>query len=279
MGAFFGGNGYQVVDQATVPDSEIGFSNAWGMSDTDLYRQAIKVADKSHMEDQPFFLHLMTTSNHRPYTYPEGQIDIPSGTGRSGAVKYTDHAIGEFLADAVQQPWFDDTLFVIVADHQSGSAGKHALPVERYHIPLWIYAPKHIEPRKIDHLSSQIDLAPTLLSLLNMSYRSCFFGKDILAMVPGQERALIGNYQNLGLFDGHAMAILGLQQKMQMQEGLNSELETEHSAQKSEILIQKDISYYQGASFVYENRLNAWQPSDIDVAQVKVNDQNPGSAL
>ncbi len=270
MGAFFGGNGYQIVDQATVPDSEIGFTNAWGMSDADLYRQAIKVAGKVHTENQPFFLHLMTTSNHRPYTYPEGQVDIPSGTNRAGAVKYTDHAIGEFLAEAATQPWFDDTLFVIVADHQSGSAGKRALPIERYHIPLWIYAPQHITPGQVERLSSQIDLAPTLLSLLNMSYRSSFFGKDILAMNPDQERALIGNYQNLGLFDGQSMAILGLQHKLRLQEAFASEQVVEHTAQKSQSLIQKDISYYQGAAYVYRNQLNAWQAPDGGVAHSQV---------
>ncbi|MGK2945787.1 MAG: LTA synthase family protein [Desulfuromonadales bacterium] len=277
MGAFFSGNGYQVVDQTSVPDSEIDFTNAWGMSDTDLYRQAIKVAGKTHAEGKPFSLHLMTTSNHRPYTYPEGQIDIPSGTSRAGAVKYTDHAIGEFLANAAQQPWFNDTLFVIVADHQAGSSGKHALPIERYHIPLWIYAPQLITPDQIDHVSSQIDLAPTLLSLLNMSYRSNFFGKNILAMAPAQERALIGNYQNLGLFDGNSMAILSPQQKMQLQEGLTSDSITEHPAQKSETLIQRDISYYQGAAYVYRNQLNAWQsPADV-VANAKITGQSSRS--
>ena len=275
MGAFFSGNGYQVMDQGSVPGSEIGFTNAWGMSDGDLYRQAIKVAGKAHSEGQPFFLHLMTTSNHRPFTYPEGQVDIPSGTSRSGAVKYTDHAIGEFLAAAAKQPWFDDTLFVIVADHQSGSAGKHALPIERYHIPLWIYAPQHIAPRRVDKVASQIDIAPTLLSLLNMSYRSCFFGKNILAMAPGQERALIGNYQNLGLFDGNAMAILGLQRKMQLQGGLTSGPATEQAAQKSDILIREDIGYYQGAAYIYEKRLNAWQPPVGGVAKAKPT--GPGS--
>jgi len=279
MGAFFSGNGYQIVDQSSVPGDEIGFSNAWGMSDSDLFRQAIKVAGKADAEGQPFFLHLMTTSNHRPYTYPEGLIDIPSGTGRNGAVKYTDHAIGEFLAEAKQQPWFDDTLFVIVADHQSGSSGKRALPIERYHIPLWVYAPKHITPAQVERLSSQIDLAPTLLSLLNMSYRSSFFGKDILAMSPDQGRALIGNYQNLGLFDGHSMAILGLQHKVHVQEGLASGMASEHTAQKSDNLVQKDIGYYQGAAYVYGNRLNAWSAPVSDVAHAMISGQDSNPAL
>jgi phosphoglycerol transferase MdoB-like AlkP superfamily enzyme len=279
MGAFFSGNGYRVVDQSTVPDEEIAFINAWGMSDEDLYRQAIKVAGQASAQGQPFFMHLMTTSNHRPYSYPEGKVDIPSGTNRSGAVKYTDYAIGEFLADAERQPWFDDTLFVIVADHQAGSAGKRALPIERYHIPLWIYAPHHITPAQVSSLSSQIDLAPTLLSLLNMSYRSCFFGKDILAMTPDQGRALIGNYQNLGLFDGNSMAILSLQRKIWQQEGLGSGPISEHPAEKSAFLVQRDISYYQGADYVYRNRLNVWQAPVLNVSDTRKTVQRAVRAL
>lgn len=128
MNAFFGGNGYRIVDQSSVADADMGFQNAWGMADEDLFRQALKVADSDHAAGQPFFLLLMTTSNHRPYTYPDGRIDIKSGAGREGAVKYTDYAIGQFLADARSKPWFDDTLFVFVADHTAGSAGREDLP-------------------------------------------------------------------------------------------------------------------------------------------------------
>ena len=118
------------------------------MADEDLYVQALKLADADHAAGQPFFLHLMTTSNHRPYTYPDGRIDIPSGDGREGAVKYTDHAIGQFLEQARSKPWFADTIFVFVADHTAGSAGREDLPVANYHIPLFIYAPGLIEPRE-----------------------------------------------------------------------------------------------------------------------------------
>ena len=86
----------------------------------------------------------MTTSNHRPYTYPENRIDIPSKSNREGGVKYTDYALGEFLKIAATKPWFDNTIFVITADHCAGSAGKTALPPHKYHIPLLIYAPKNI---------------------------------------------------------------------------------------------------------------------------------------
>jgi len=256
MNAFFSGNGYQIVDQTTVPDSDIHFSNAWGMADEDLYQQAIKVADQETMQQKPFFLHLMTTSNHRPYTYPDGKIDIPSGTGRAGAVKYTDYAIGQFLQQAQQKKWFNNTIFVIVADHQAGSAGKRALPIERYHIPLWIYNPTQIKPTIVTELASQIDIAPTLLGILNMSYLSCFFGHDIFLSPP--RRALIANYQNLGLYDGTSLAILKPRAKIALQNGFNSQQVHEQVAEKNTPFIQRDISYYQSAAYIYKNRINRW---------------------
>lgn len=259
MNSFFSANGYDIVDQSSTPDHEIEFTNAWGMSDADLYRQVLKTADR-HSSEQPFFIHVMTTSNHRPYTYPDGHIDIPSGSGRKGAVKYTDYALGTFLDQAGSHPWFKDTLFVIVADHQAGSAGKTTLPIARYHIPLWIYAPTQIQPKIITSLASQIDLAPTLLGLLNMSYRSCFFGKDILHHPP--ERALIANYQNLGLFDGQQMAILEPQRKIELQAGLDSQRVTQFHATTESSLVRRDIAYYQGAAYVYRKRINSWANRD-----------------
>jgi phosphoglycerol transferase MdoB-like AlkP superfamily enzyme len=145
MNAFFSGNGYRVVDQSSVDEAEIHFKNAWGMADEDLYRQTLKLADADYARQQPFLLQLMTTSNHRPYTYPDNRIDIKSGNGRDGAVKYTDYAIGQFLEQARQKPWFDNTIFIFVADHTAGSAGKEDLPITNYQIPLFIYAPKMIE--------------------------------------------------------------------------------------------------------------------------------------
>jgi phosphoglycerol transferase MdoB-like AlkP superfamily enzyme len=73
----------------------------------------IEQADKSAAEGQPFYQFVMTTSNHRPYTFPDGRIDLPSHSGRAAAVKYTDYAIGKLIDEARSRPWFDNTIFVI----------------------------------------------------------------------------------------------------------------------------------------------------------------------
>lgn len=260
MNAFFGGNGYRIVDQSSVPESDIHFKNAWGMADEDLYAQTLKLADTDHAQGKPFLLQLMTTSNHRPYSYPDGRIDIRSGEGREGAVKYTDWAIGDFLAKARQKPWFDDTLFVFVADHCAGSAGVEDLPVANYQIPLFIYSPKWVKPAENAQLASQIDLAPTLLGLLNMDYTSTFFGRNLLQENAAPSRVLLGNYQHLGLFDGHDLAILSPRQVMRRHDDALG-ASRERSVANDDPLLQRDIAYYQAASHGFRHQLLSWQPS------------------
>ena len=179
MNAFFSANGYRVLDQTDFDAGEVTFKNAWGVCDGDLYGKAVREANRAYQEGKPFFYHLMTTSNHRPYTYPEGKVDIPSGTGRDGAVEYTDLALGAFLSLAREQKWFDDTVFVVVADHCASSDGEVGLPVAKYHIPLFIYSPGHVPTKKVSKVSSQIDIGPTLLSLMGFSYTSWFWGTTI----------------------------------------------------------------------------------------------------
>jgi len=260
MSAFFSGNGYEVIDQSSVPDEEMIFTNAWGMSDEDLYKQAIRTADESWAAGRPFLQQIMTTSNHRPYTYPDGRIDIPSGSGRSGAVRYTDWAIGDFLAKARQKPWFRDTLFVIVADHCASSAGKVDLPIRKYHIPLFIYAPEHIKPAKVDKLASQIDLAPTLLAMLNMDYDSVFFGRNIFTTPKDRERALIGNYQKLGLYQPGRLSVLSPKKEIQLQEDPESNTPRITVLDSPDGFARRNIAYYQGAAYIYKHGLNAWRP-------------------
>jgi membrane-anchored protein YejM (alkaline phosphatase superfamily) len=179
----------------------------WGVADEDLYTLALARFDADHAAGRPFFAHVMTTSNHRPYTFPTGRVDYPQGE-RDSAVAYTDWAIGDFLRRARMKPWFANTVFVITADHCASSGGLAALPVFRYHIPLWIYAPGQVAPGRVERMLSQIDIGPTVLGLLDFSYRSHFYGVDALQPSSGEERALIGNNQRLGVLHGDRLVEL-----------------------------------------------------------------------
>jgi len=249
MNYFFGNNGYNVVDRKEFRDDEVTFENAWGVCDEDLLTKASQVADKAYAENKAFYNFIMTTSNHRPYTYPDGKIDIPSHSGRSGAVKYTDYAIAKFLGESKNKPWFKNTLFVIVADHCASSAGKTALPLKKYHIPFMVYAPEIIKAEENNFLASQIDFAPTIMGLLNMDYTSKFFGKDILWENP--DRALLGTYQKIGLLQNKQLTI---QMPTRRTESYKvNGLEQTSVSLKHEELIDA-ISYYQTASYLFQNK-------------------------
>jgi phosphoglycerol transferase MdoB-like AlkP superfamily enzyme len=253
MNDFFGDNGYRVIDRAAVAADDITFANVWGACDEDLYRWAMREADATHAAGKKFHQFVMTTSNHRPFTYPDGRIDLPSKTsGRAGAVKYTDYAIGKFLRDAEAKPWFRDTVFVIVADHCASVAGKAALPVESYHIPLIIFSPGgHIPVGTVKELMSQVDYAPTLLGLLNWSYASRFFGWDVRT-ADGGRRALIGNYQKLGLYEPGMLSVLMPVRRIAEYDCADGTFAlTARPATRAETT----IAYYQTASYLYRNEL------------------------
>ncbi len=259
MNSFFSHNGFNTIDRTDMDDSEITFSNVWGVCDEDLLNRVLKESDKSYKNKKPFFSFVMTTSNHRPYTYPNGKIDIPSHTGRNGGVKYTDFAIAKFIKEAKKKPWFNNTIFIIVADHNGGSAGKTQLPIWRYKIPLIIYAPKLIEPKVVKKVSSQVDLMPTLFSMLNWSYKSKFYGNDIFSNKFIQ-RAFIGNYQKLGYFKDKKLLILEPNKSTTEYEIVDQTLK---SNKYKNIKIypqdeQEAITYYQSASYMYKYNLNRW---------------------
>lgn len=266
MNTFFGGNGFDIVDRGrgflmdksikttrtNIEDDEVTFENAWGISDEDIYAKVIKVADEAHKAGEPFFDFVMTTSNHRPYTYPEGKIDIPSGSGRSGAVKYTDYAIGQFLKKAKKKDWYKNTVFVIVSDHCASSAGRQELDVANYHIPGLILNAPNTPTEKVDKLASQIDIFPTLFSMLNWNYNSNLYGMDILKMKPHEERAFVGTYRKLGYMKGDKVMVLS-DQKVSNFYQWNRETNELLPLGEDEAFLKEIISNYQTADYLFSN--------------------------
>ncbi len=266
MNQFFGGNGFDIVDRGrgylmgddfkskrtNINDDEVTFENAWGVCDEDIYRKVIKEADLNHASKTPFFNFVMTTSNHRPYTYPENKIDIPSGSGRDGAVKYTDFAIHQFIETAKTKPWFNNTVFVIMADHCASSAGKQELDVEKYHIPAFIYNLKSENTQEIDKTCSQIDLFPTLFGYLNWTYESQLVGRDISKMDKEDELAFIANYRKLGMLKGNQLMVLGDKKAANFYQW-DKKSNQLTIIENNPIFLKRTIAYYQMNDYFYQN--------------------------
>lgn len=208
MNYFFGSNGYRVVDRTDMDEPH--FANIWGVSDEDLFRNAVRVFDEQHGRGEKIYSIIMTTSNHKPFTFPPGVAGVPvKGGGRDAGVRYADYAIGRFFEMAKAQPWFDDTLFVIVADHGARVYGREDIPIRTYEIPLLLYSPKHIKPGRVDALTSQIDVAPTVLGILDFDYDSTFFGIDVLRDSHADRLIPLNHNRDIALFDGRNLIEIG----------------------------------------------------------------------
>ena len=249
MNYYFRNNNYQVIDRTDFPANSIAAENVWGVADESLFANTLFALDQADAEGRPFMAQIMTTSNHRPYTFPEGRVDAAQGT-RSGAVAYTDYAIGHFIEQARSKPWFKDTLFVIVADHCASVAGKTSLPVAKYHIPLIFYAPDLLTPGTYDRLASQMDIAPTLMQVLGLSSQG-FYGESLFAAQLGEPRAFISNYQDLGYYKRGQLIVLSPKGKVQAFHIDPKDFEATPVA-VDETLKEEAIAYYQSASHAFQ---------------------------
>jgi phosphoglycerol transferase MdoB-like AlkP superfamily enzyme len=208
MGPFWRGIGFDHVwDQNDIHHQS--FTTVWGVSDEDLFAEALERMDDHTQGGQPFLLTMFTVSNHRPYKFPQTHVKWDKTLeSRANTARYADWAFGNFIDKARSRPWFDNTVFVFVADHGHKVNGAAEVPLYRYRIPLLFYSPGHIPARKVDTLAAQIDLTPTLLGLLGMSYESHFFGIDLMRVPPDGGRIAVAHDFSVAFArPGHAVVL------------------------------------------------------------------------
>jgi phosphoglycerol transferase MdoB-like AlkP superfamily enzyme len=220
MNYYFANNGFSVLDRTAIDTAKVRFENIWGVSDEDLFDRALSYYDQRSAAGQPFFSIIMTTSNHKPFTFRDGVPGVPArGGGRAAGVRYADFAIGYLFDEAQKHSWFDNTLFVVVADHGARVYGKAEIPLRSYEIPMMIYSPNHIGPQQVETLTGQIDVAPTVLGLLGFEYEAPFFGTDILACAQtscaDDRLALFSHNHDVAAFRNGKLAMLGLGKREQ----------------------------------------------------------------
>lgn len=164
-----------------------GSLSDWGVHDQ-------TVLEKAHQQflswnDRPFFAMVLTVSNHEPYDVPTGVTPLlpadSEDNKRLNAYRYADWALGEFFRAARTAPYFQKTLFVLVADHGRDFDRERIVDVPGYRVPCLIYAPGMIEPGVVDTVCSQADLAATVLGLLGQPTRHCFMGRNVLNVPAG----------------------------------------------------------------------------------------------
>ncbi|WDE06160.1 LTA synthase family protein [Thalassomonas viridans] len=206
MKSFFLGNGFtDIVDLPRIENP--GFVGSWGASDGDLFRQAVKELNRLHGGEQPFFSLIFTSSNHTPFEIPAGKTpQRPGEDGREKAIRYADFALGEFIETSKQQAYWQDTIFLIVADHDSRTKGQALVPLSAFHIP-GVLLNSGMENKRDSRLVSQIDLPVTLLSLAGIASPTPMLGRD-LTREYSPERAMMQYNENFAYVENDRVAIL-----------------------------------------------------------------------
>ena len=179
MRGFFMGNGFQQIIEEKDFKNPV-FVSSWGVSDEDLLNKTHDQLLAHHASGKPFFTLAFSSSNHAPFEFPDGRIELyeqPKGTDNN-AVKYADYAMGEFFKKAQASAYWKETVFLIVADHDIRVRGDTLVPIEHFHIPGLILG-ADIKPKKITSITSQIDLPVTVLSLMGISAQHPMTGRDL----------------------------------------------------------------------------------------------------
>ncbi|MBS9904808.1 LTA synthase family protein [Vibrio alginolyticus] len=215
MKTFFFGNGFdQIVEEDDYNNQS--FVGSWGVSDEDLYNKANEEFERLSKSDKPFFSLVFTSSNHSPYEYPQGKIEPYDSEHmtRNNAVKYSDYALGTFFEKAKKSSYWDDTIFIVIADHDARVSGANLVPVKHFHIPALILG-KGIQPRKDDRIANNIDMPPTLLSLIGVDAKTPMIGRDLTKPLAREdERAMMQYDKNFGYLTRDNLVVLSPGEKI-----------------------------------------------------------------
>ena len=156
--------------------------------------------------DRPFISIMYTGTAHYPLPKVMGErfekrphLASPVNT-LLNTLQYTDWALGEFLKEAEKSHWFDNTIFIFYADHTWGQQNKQGSFIEKFRVPLLIYAPKIFEPKIYPVVASQLDLLPTIMELLGFNDEYSALGESLLTKTRNEAFVTEGG-TIIGLFN------------------------------------------------------------------------------
>jgi phosphoglycerol transferase MdoB-like AlkP superfamily enzyme len=180
IGRFVPNNGYQhLYDIKSYPIEK--WVNDWGVGDETLLDFSIGKMDSLHQIKKPFFMSILTISNHPPFTFPKDTKFRATATNdRDKGFQYADWALKVFFENAAKKAWFKNTVFVLVGDHGVNTPSPWEITTSYNHVPCYIYAPQLLQPKSIKNIGNQIDILPTMMYLTKNTYIHNTVGHNLI---------------------------------------------------------------------------------------------------
>jgi arylsulfatase A-like enzyme len=207
-------NGFQrIIDRWDFP---VGAPTVgWGIADIALMDRAV---DEMRSLPQPFFVGVLTISNHHPFEVPSGFAHHDgSEYGRFlDTMAYTDQALGRLMERARTEPFFRNTLFFFYADHSVPQPAAQPINsvaadlVWRHRIPLLVTG-EGLQPQIVDDPGSQVDLPPLVMDLLGGEARTPWEGRSPVQVMPAK--------RTLVYYPGHYVAVMANQGAARLSQG------------------------------------------------------------
>jgi phosphoglycerol transferase MdoB-like AlkP superfamily enzyme len=201
MGAFFNGNGFdKIIDEDDFDSNKSAFHGTWGWSDEDVMKKANSYYKSLGVK--PFVSLVFSSSNHEPFEYPEGRIkpyDKKVNTVNN-AMKYADYSIGQFFELAKKEAYYKNTIFLVIADHNTRTYGNHLVPIHKFHIPALIIGAGVPKGKRYDKLCSQMDIQPTLLSKIGMNVETPMVGRNLFKLPDSVKGRAIMQFSDINAF-------------------------------------------------------------------------------
>lgn len=178
VAGFLSQNGVErVISQADYPVSEV--KTTLGVPDDYMFRFSMDVFDEMAGNGRPFFAAMMTASDHGPFYIPD-YFEARNEEQKYQITEYADWSLRRLIEMASEKPWFDNTLFVFVADHGAALDTDYSIPLSYFHSPLVFYMSRHLQAVERECVASQMDVFPTVMGILGKSYVNNSFGIDLM---------------------------------------------------------------------------------------------------
>lgn len=251
MRSWFLGNGFdEIIEEKDYLNPKA--VSTWGVSDEDLAIKSNERFSALYKEGKPFAALMFSSSNHSPFDIPEGRVEpVKKGVQCvENAIQYADYAIGEFFKEAKKLPYYKDTVFVVISDHNIRVYGDDAVPINMFRIPALIIG-EGIAPKIYDELISQPDVLATALDLMGKDFEYPILGKSIFSDAKKDVNLMQFN-ENYALRVGDKVAIIRPMRPAETFLYVDTHLvPTEHDVE-----LEKDaLAFVIGLNHLYDKRL------------------------